>query len=237
MTAYGSDKPDLRNPIRAVDVTEIFRESGFRGVRESGGRRQRRARNCCARCGREIAQFLRQDGRGGTGARAGGRRVSGAGGAGEGADCEIPVRRQARRAGGGHRRQGRATRSFSCRKRPARSAGRWMGCARISGASSTSSSRTPTSSAGLPTFRSTSAIRKRDRWPSVTTRFRCRRGASTRSTRRIRCRSRRTNTTSSATASSCRAARFETIGPTSCCARSRLRGTARKKSKSASAAC
>jgi len=29
MTAYGSDKPDLRNPVRAVDVSEIFRESGF----------------------------------------------------------------------------------------------------------------------------------------------------------------------------------------------------------------
>jgi aspartyl-tRNA synthetase len=29
MTAYGSDKPDLRNPIRAVDVSAIFRESGF----------------------------------------------------------------------------------------------------------------------------------------------------------------------------------------------------------------
>jgi len=29
MTAYGTDKPDLRNPIRAVDVTEIFRDAGF----------------------------------------------------------------------------------------------------------------------------------------------------------------------------------------------------------------
>ncbi len=29
MTAYGSDKPDLRNPITAVDVTEIFRGSEF----------------------------------------------------------------------------------------------------------------------------------------------------------------------------------------------------------------
>ena len=29
MTAYGSDKPDLRNPLRAIDVTDIFRESGF----------------------------------------------------------------------------------------------------------------------------------------------------------------------------------------------------------------
>lgn len=29
MIAFGTDKPDLRNPIRAVDVTEIFRDSGF----------------------------------------------------------------------------------------------------------------------------------------------------------------------------------------------------------------
>ncbi len=29
MTSFGTDKPDLRNPIRAVDVSEIFRESGF----------------------------------------------------------------------------------------------------------------------------------------------------------------------------------------------------------------
>ena len=29
MTTFGTDKPDLRNPIRAVDVTDLFRESGF----------------------------------------------------------------------------------------------------------------------------------------------------------------------------------------------------------------
>jgi aspartyl-tRNA synthetase len=29
MAMYGSDKPDLRNPLKAVDVTEIFRESEF----------------------------------------------------------------------------------------------------------------------------------------------------------------------------------------------------------------
>ncbi|MEQ1869381.1 MAG: aspartate--tRNA ligase [Vicinamibacterales bacterium] len=29
MTMYGSDKPDLRNPIRAADVTELFRGSDF----------------------------------------------------------------------------------------------------------------------------------------------------------------------------------------------------------------
>ena len=29
VAAYGSDKPDLRNPLKAVDVSEIFRDSGF----------------------------------------------------------------------------------------------------------------------------------------------------------------------------------------------------------------
>ena len=29
MTMYGTDKPDLRNPIKATDVTELFRESEF----------------------------------------------------------------------------------------------------------------------------------------------------------------------------------------------------------------
>jgi aspartyl-tRNA synthetase len=29
MAAYGSDKPDLRNPLKAIDVSEVFRDSGF----------------------------------------------------------------------------------------------------------------------------------------------------------------------------------------------------------------
>jgi aspartyl-tRNA synthetase len=29
MTAFGTDKPDLRNPLRAVDVTSLFRDSSF----------------------------------------------------------------------------------------------------------------------------------------------------------------------------------------------------------------
>lgn len=29
MLTYGSDKPDLRNPLKIIDVTEIFRNSGF----------------------------------------------------------------------------------------------------------------------------------------------------------------------------------------------------------------
>ena len=30
MRKYGSDKPDLRNPIEMSDVTEHFRDSGFK---------------------------------------------------------------------------------------------------------------------------------------------------------------------------------------------------------------
>ena len=44
MAMYGSDKPDLRNPIKAADVTEIFRGSEFARLRAGGrGRRVVRA--------------------------------------------------------------------------------------------------------------------------------------------------------------------------------------------------
>ena len=42
MLSYGSDKPDLRNPLKIVDVTEVFRRpdvefKAFRGVIDKGG--------------------------------------------------------------------------------------------------------------------------------------------------------------------------------------------------------
>ncbi len=40
MKTYGTDKPDLRNPLRMIDVSEVFRESGFNafaGAVKSGG--------------------------------------------------------------------------------------------------------------------------------------------------------------------------------------------------------
>ena len=63
MVMYGSDKPDLRNPIRAADVTEIFRGSEFAVFAQ--GRRGRRVGAGDSRAGRrrEVAQLLRQDGR------------------------------------------------------------------------------------------------------------------------------------------------------------------------------
>ena len=39
MPMYGSDKPDLRNPIKAADVTEIVPRVGIRGVRATRSRR------------------------------------------------------------------------------------------------------------------------------------------------------------------------------------------------------
>ena len=41
MQRYGSDKPDLRNPIVMSDVTATFRGSAFQGVRQSDRRRPR----------------------------------------------------------------------------------------------------------------------------------------------------------------------------------------------------
>ena len=238
MTAFGSDKPDLRNPIRA----------DRRHARFSGSR----ALRCSPRRWRpgNVVRAIVAPGAADKSRSFFDKTVEAGQALGLAGVAYLVLAEQAKgpiakflsddKRGGadrGHRRKARRRDLFRLGRRPARSAARWMGCARTSGASSTSSRRTPTSSAGLPTFRSTSGIRKRARWRSATTRSRCRREGSTRSTRRIRCRSRHTSTTSSATASSCRAARSGTIGPTSCCARSRLPAMGRKKWKSASAAC
>ncbi len=49
MLKYGSDKPDLRNPLIISDVTEPFRKVGFRSVRKDRGRRRCRPRDPGAR--------------------------------------------------------------------------------------------------------------------------------------------------------------------------------------------
>ena len=62
MLRYGTDKPDLRNPIEIADVTEVFRGSGFKvfaGCDRAGGGG---ARGPGAGCGRPAAQLLRPDG-------------------------------------------------------------------------------------------------------------------------------------------------------------------------------
>ena len=72
MLKYGSDKPDLRNPLLIHDVGEHFKGSGFglfAGLVEKGAGRARRRR---ARHRREEPQVLRRDER--MGARRGLRR-------------------------------------------------------------------------------------------------------------------------------------------------------------------
>ena len=60
MLKYGTDKPDLRNPIEIADVTEHFARLGLRPVREHHRRRRRRPRHPGARGRRASAQLLRQ---------------------------------------------------------------------------------------------------------------------------------------------------------------------------------
>ena len=74
MLEYGTDKPDLRNPLVIADVTEVFRGSGFEVFAD--GRRAGRggARHPGAGRGRPAAQLLRQAER--VGARAGRARAS-----------------------------------------------------------------------------------------------------------------------------------------------------------------
>ncbi len=67
---YGSDKPDLRNPLRITDVTAQFAGSRLRPVRQDRGRRRHRARHPGAGRRRAAARLLRQAERVGARARA-----------------------------------------------------------------------------------------------------------------------------------------------------------------------
>jgi aspartyl-tRNA synthetase len=60
MLRYGSDKPDLRNPIEIVDVSDQFVGSGLRPVRADGRGRQCRACDPGAGRGRPQPQILRR---------------------------------------------------------------------------------------------------------------------------------------------------------------------------------
>ena len=61
MLKYGTDKPDLRNPIEITDVTEQFERVGVRALREAGRGRQDRSRHSSTRRRREEPQVLRRD--------------------------------------------------------------------------------------------------------------------------------------------------------------------------------
>ncbi len=91
MLRYGTDKPDLRNPLRIADVTEVFRGGRLRAVRQAGGDRRRGARHPRAGRRRQAARFFdklndwaREEGMGGLG------YIIFDGGGAEGADRQEP---------------------------------------------------------------------------------------------------------------------------------------------------
>ena len=117
MLKYGSDKPDLRNPIVIADVTEPFRGSGFGIFAKAidGGAIVRAIPAPGA--GVEAAQLLRQAER--MGAQPGRRRPRLhhlRSGRRQGPDRQEPGRGAHRRHQGGERRQGRRCRVLRLRQ-------------------------------------------------------------------------------------------------------------------------
>ena len=92
MTAFGTDKPDLRNPIRAIDVTELFRDSGFAVFAKAVAAGNVVRAIVAPGAAERIAQLLRQDGRTGQGIRPCRRRVSRARGSDQGPAGQVPGR-------------------------------------------------------------------------------------------------------------------------------------------------
>ena len=71
MLKYGTDKPDLRNPIVIADVTEHFRGSGFKVVRAaSSSRRRRRSARSRRRAAAQPRSFFDRHERLGAAAKA-----------------------------------------------------------------------------------------------------------------------------------------------------------------------
>ena len=108
LLTYGTDKPDLRNPLRIVDAGEVFAGSDFKvfaGIVASGGVvRALRA----PKAGGAAQELLRQAQRVGAGrgqARPGLHRARGRGG--QGPDRQVRDRRAAGQAQGADRRRGR----------------------------------------------------------------------------------------------------------------------------------
>ena len=222
MRDYGSDKPDLRNPIKMQNVSEAFRGSGFKifaNILAADAKNEVWAipaptggnRAFCDRMN-SWAQGEGQPGLGYIFWREG--EESGAG----------PL---AKNIGPERTKQiadqlkiGVGDACFFIAGNP-KDFVKFAGPARTKvGEELNLVKRISSRSAGSSISRCTSTTRKRRRSTSPTTRSPCRtwsRSNSSRSTRRTTTpssASRRSSTTSSATASSCRPARFETIVPT-----------------------
>ena len=187
MATYGSDKPDLRNPLVIADVTEVFRGSGFsvfataieqgaivRGLRAPGAAAQPRS------FFDKLNQWARDQGAPGPRLRDArrGRR--------QGSHRPVPRRPPAGPAARDHRRHRR--RRGVLRRRQAgggRPAGRPR-ARQARGGPGAASRRARSGSAGSSTSRCTSATRTPAPSSSATTRSRCPREGWRRWRRRIR---------------------------------------------------
>ena len=214
---YGSDKPDLRNPIEMQNVSEAFPRLGLQGVRAHARCRSEGRGVGDPGAGRRHPRVLRPHEFLGAEAKAsrGSATSSGA------------KARRAARAGcqehraGAHqadrRRSWGSASAMRCSSSPASRASscKFAGPARTKVGEELGLDRTRTgsSSAGSSISRCTNGTRRRRRSTSPTTRSRCRTWRSRSSSRSIRTTrtscsaSRRSSTTSSATAWNCRPAR------------------------------
>ena len=151
-----------------------------RGVREGGRGRIGGSGDSRARSRRSIEELFRQDGRPGRDARASAASPTSS----RRRRPRVRWRSTCPKSGGTGcsrtRRSSGATRCSLRRVRRRRSCARSTACGAIWRASWGSSRPTPIASAGSPTSRFTSSIRRRSRSRSATTRFRCRRAASRR---------------------------------------------------------
>jgi aspartyl-tRNA synthetase len=213
MLLYGTDKPDLRNPIEIADVTEAFRGSGFgifaRAVEQgavvraipasaiSSTRRAARPRVPSPRTW--MASAWRRSRR---------RRV-----------CAMAM----------------ASSSPATRKKPRRSSP--GSCATAWGGTSISWRRIPFGSAGWSISRCMSATRRPVPSSSPTTPFPCRKADCKRWRQRTRLPSRLFSTISSATGSSFPRGRSETTCRKSCTRPSPLPAMPRPRSRRVSAGC
>ena len=217
MARYGTDKPDLRNPIVIADVTDVFRGHRLQGVRRGGRARRGGARHPRARRGGAAAELLRQAGRVGAGAGRAGPRLrhrSPRTGTARGPHREVPRRRPRWRRSARHRARGRRRRVLRLRRAGERRAARGPGAvAARRGARTRRDGCLPRSagSTDFPMYEWDEDDQARS--TSATTRSRCPRAGSRRWRPRIRSRSRRTSTTSSATGSSCRQRRHPQPSP------------------------
>ncbi len=217
MLKYGSDKPDLRNPLLISDVTEAFRGSNFgifakaidakaavvRAIPAPGAGDKPRS------FFDKLNDWAREQGAGGLGYIIF---------AAEGAKGRSP--RIWKKAGSppSERRRGprTATRCSSAATRNPSPRNSPVWCGPVSVPNSISWSRTSSSSAGPSISRCMNWTRTAARSSSRTIPSPCRKAEWRRCWRRIRWRSTPSNMTSSATVSNCRRGPSATIAPRSC---------------------